>query len=69
MSIEISPETEERLTSEARKLGISVEKLLERFVDERAMLTQPARPDPQLPVWRLGGVGALHRRDIYDDVR
>jgi hypothetical protein len=23
----------------------------------------------ELPVWHLGGVGALHRRDIYDDVR
>jgi hypothetical protein len=22
-----------------------------------------------LPIWRLGGAGAIHRRDIYDDVR
>jgi hypothetical protein len=24
---------------------------------------------PELPVWHLGVVGLLHRRDIYDDVR
>ena len=69
MSIEISRETEARLADEARRRGISVAALLERFIDERAALTRPARPSPQLPVWHLGGAGALHRRDIYDDVR
>jgi len=69
MSIEISRETEARLADEARRRGISVAALLERFIDERAALTRPARPRPELPVWHLGGAGALHRRDIYDDVR
>jgi hypothetical protein len=69
MSIEISRETEARLADEAKRLGISVDALLERFIDERAALTQPAGPSPALPVWHLGGAGALHRRDIYDDVR
>ncbi len=70
MSIEISPETEARLADEARRQGISVDALLARFVNERAALTQPARTTPpELPVWHLGGVGALHRRDIYNDVR
>jgi len=68
MSLEISRETEARLNAEAQRLGISVDALLERFIDERAALTQPARPKPELPVWHLGGAGALHRRDIYDDV-
>jgi hypothetical protein len=69
MTIEISPETEVRLTDEARRQGITVDELLERFISEQAALTQPARPTPELPVWHLGGVGALHRRDIYDDAR
>jgi hypothetical protein len=69
MSIEISREIEARLAAEARRLGISVETLLKRFIDERGALTQPAQPKPELPVWHLGGVGALHRRDIYDDAR
>jgi hypothetical protein len=67
MSIEISRETEARLTAEARRLGISVDALLNRFIGEQA-LTHSARPKPELPVWHLGGAGALHRRDIYDDV-
>ncbi len=69
MSIEISGETEARLAAEARRLGISIDALLERFITERAALTHPAQPSPGLPVWHLGGTGALHRRDIYDDVR
>ena len=69
MSIEISRETEVRLTEEARRQGVSVDTLLERFINELAALTQPAQPKPELPVWHLGGAGALHRRDIYDDAR
>jgi hypothetical protein len=66
MSIEISREIEARLTAEARKQGVSVDVLLERFITERAVLTHPAQPE--LPVWHLGGAGALHRRDLYSDV-
>jgi hypothetical protein len=69
MSIEISQEIETRLADEARRQGISVDALLERFISEHAVLTQPAQPGPDLPVWHLGGAGALHRRDIYDDAR
>ena len=69
MSIEISRETEVRLTEEARRLGISVDALLERFITERAAPNHASEPGPGLPVWHLGRVGALHRRDIYDDVR
>ena len=70
MSIEISLETEARLTDEARKQGISVNALLERLMSERQATANPdVRSAPELPVWRLGGVGSLHRRDIYNDVR
>ena len=69
MSIEISRETEARLTDEARRQGISVEALLERLINERNVTAQVFHTGaaPELPVWHLGGVGALHRRDIYDD--
>jgi hypothetical protein len=69
MSIEISHETEARLAGEAQLLGISVEALLNRFIDEHAALTRPAQQRPSLPLWHLGGAGTLHRREIYDDVR
>jgi hypothetical protein len=67
MSIEISRETEARLTDEARRLGIFVDALLARLVAGHVSPV-PARPRPELPAWNLGA-GALHRRDIYDDVR
>ncbi|MBV9583390.1 MAG: hypothetical protein JO213_00715 [Alphaproteobacteria bacterium] len=67
MSIEISKETEARLSAEAKRLGISVDTLLTRLVSGH---TGPASTlsKPELPAWNLGA-GALHRRDIYDDAR
>jgi hypothetical protein len=67
MTIEISHETETRLADEARRRGVSVDTLLKRFIDERTALTPPATARPDLPVWHLGSIGALHRRDIYND--
>ena len=68
MSIQISRETETRLAEEARNQGISVEVLLERLLTERwtSMIGSNGTP-PELPIWHLGGNGAFHRRDIYDD--
>ena len=66
MSIEISRETEARLTDEARRQGISVDVLLERLMNERGA-SAGVGSGPELPVWHLRGVGALHRRDIYND--
>ena len=43
--------------------------LVKHFIGERAPLTHPAAARPNLPVWHLGSIGALHRRDIYDDAR
>jgi hypothetical protein len=69
MSIEVSRETEARLIDEARRRGISVETLLQRLMNEREPATHPTGNGStlDLPVWHLGGAGALHRRDIYDD--
>ena len=69
MTIEISHETKTRLADEARRRGVSVDTLLKRFIGERAALTHAATARPDLPVWHLGSIGALHRRDIYDDAR
>jgi len=69
MSIEISQEIEVRLTGEAQRQGISVDALLERFISESPAVASPMKANPELPIWRLGRVGGLHRRDIYDDAR
>jgi hypothetical protein len=72
MSIEVSRETEARITDEARKQGISVEALPNRLMSDRATTARvagstPAGSTPELPVWHPGGAGALHRREIYND--
>jgi hypothetical protein len=69
MTIEISHETKTRLADEAQRRGVSVDTLLKRFIVERAALTHATTARPDLPVWHLGSIGALHRRDIYDDAR
>jgi hypothetical protein len=70
MSIDVSHEMEARLTDEARKHGVSVDALLERLLSESIAATPAAGTAsiPELPVWHLGDLGPLHRRDIYDDV-
>ena len=57
MSIEISRETEGRITDEARRQGISVNALLERLMNQHgAGASAGVRAAPELPVWHLGGV-------------
>jgi len=70
MSIDISERTEARLTEEARRQGVSVDALLERLMNERAASASAARREAsELPILHLGQMGALHRRDIYNDDR
>jgi hypothetical protein len=69
VSIQISHETAVRLVDEARRQGITVDALLERLVSERPATAHLTVSTPELPVWRLGALGDLHRRDIYEDAR
>jgi hypothetical protein len=75
MEVRITPEQEAQLAEIAITAGIDAEHL----VKEAALgllagnggiskSTQPPRCNP-LPVWHLGVIGSLHRRDIYNDVR
>jgi hypothetical protein len=68
MSLSISQQTEARLTEEASRRGITVNALLERLLNGRAASAHPESwKAPELPAWRLGVIGSLHRRDIYND--
>jgi hypothetical protein len=70
MSLDISLKTEARLAAKAQEQGLSIDALLERLLNDAA--DPPASTAngeaPVLPVWHLGVIGSLHRRDIYDDV-
>jgi hypothetical protein len=71
MSIQISHETEARLTEQARRQGVSVEAFLEQLMSERgpaARVSPGNGSTPRVPILHLGAMGPLHRRDIYDDV-
>lgn len=70
MEVHFTPEQEAQLAKLAASAGTRPETLVENAVlqllgdeDQRA----PASSD--LPVWHLGNIGSLHRRDLYDDGR
>jgi hypothetical protein len=70
MEVHFTPEQEAQLAQIATKAGTDAEHLVKdvvlRLLDDEARFLPPA---PELPVWHLGAVGPLHRRDIYDDFR
>ncbi len=70
MEVHFTPEQETQLAQIATNAGTAAEQLVKDVVLRLLQgETQVRTATPQLPVWHLGGVGALHRRDIYDDVR
>jgi hypothetical protein len=71
MRLDISSETEARLTAKAQEQGLSINAFLERLVNDAGDLNISgiAGKAPELPVRHLGVRGSLHRRDIYDDAR
>lgn len=76
MEVHFTPEQEARLAQLAAGAGTDSERLvkdaalrlLEDGIGFRANPGIP-RTNGELPVWHLGGVGPLHRRDLYDDAR
>ena len=65
-----TPEQEAQLVQIATNAGTAAEQLVKDVVLRLLQGETPIRATtPELPVWHFGGVGALHRRDIYDDVR
>jgi hypothetical protein len=74
MEIHFTPEQEARLAQIATSAGIDAERLVKdaalRLLDKDPRpASQAATANHELPLWHLGTVGPLHRRDIYDDAR
>ena len=70
MEVHFTPEQEAQLAQVAIKAGTDPEHLVKdaalRLLEAEIYVRKPA---PELPVWHLGAIGSLHRRDIYNDVR
>lgn len=69
MEIHFTPEQEAQLAQIATKTGIDPQDLVKDIVLRLLQDEISVRmPTPELPVWQLGTIGSLHRRDIYNDV-
>jgi hypothetical protein len=74
MEVHFTPEQEARLAQIAANAGTDAERLVKnaalRLLEgEVGLRADVPRSNGELPLWHLGGVGPLHRRDIYDDAR
>jgi hypothetical protein len=69
MEVQFTPEQEAQLAAVAARTGTRPEVLV-RDAALRLLTDQATGRDhaAELPMWRLGSEGAMHRRDIYDDV-
>jgi hypothetical protein len=70
MEVHFTPEQEAQITQLATKAGTDSERVVKdavlRLLRDESL---PRVPVPELPVWRLGTIGSLRRRDLYDDAR
>ena len=74
MEVHFTPEQEARLAQIATNAGTDAERLVKKAVlrlleDEVGLRANVPQSNGELPLWHLGRVGPLHRRDIYDDAR
>ncbi len=68
MEVYFTPEQEAQLAQIATEAGTDAEQLVKhtilRLIEAESHNRTPA---PELPLWDLGAIGSLHRRDLYDD--
>jgi hypothetical protein len=76
MEVHFTHEQEVQLARLATNAGMEAERLVKdaalRLLEADPSLSGASPPPlakPELPLWHLGGVGPVHRRDIYDDAR
>jgi hypothetical protein len=74
MEVHFTPEQEARLSQIATNAGTHAERLVKnaalRLLEDETGLRADVLPNNgELPLWHLGSVGPVDRRDIYDDAR
>jgi hypothetical protein len=70
VTLDLGPEIEEGLLTQARARGVSVDDYLREIVSRQVRNASPAQSPAKslkLPAVPLGDLGSLHRRDIYED--
>jgi hypothetical protein len=68
ITLPLEPQTEAKLIALAQEKGVTADELVRAAIDRIVAEATEARI-PELPIWHLGGAGAIHRREIYDDAR
>ena len=69
MEVHFTPEQEAQLEQLASQAGTDPERLVKGVILRMLEVKAYAHSTkPELPVWHLGAIGSLHRRDIYNDV-
>jgi hypothetical protein len=68
ITLPLEPQKEARLVALAQEKGVTTGELVTAAID-KILAEAPAAQAAELPVWRLGANGPIHRRDIYDDAR
>ena len=74
MEVHFTPEQEARLSQIATNAGTHAERLVKnaalRLLEDETGLRADVLPNNgELPLWHLGSVDPVDRRDIYDDAR
>lgn len=73
VTLDLEPEVEEGLRVQARARGLALDDYLQEIISKQAHLSHAVGTNnsmvPELPILHLGVMGALHRRDIYNDAR
>jgi hypothetical protein len=68
ITVPLEPQTEAKLIALAQERGLTADEFL-RVALQKIIAEATEGQGPEVPVWHLGGAGALHRREIYDDAR
>jgi hypothetical protein len=66
--VPLEPQAEAKLNALAQERGVTADEFL-RAAIHKIISEATEGQAAELPVWHLGGAGAIHRREIYDDAR
>lgn len=69
LTIELPEKLDAALQMQARAKGVSAAGFVRQVLEQVLAPVSDAASMPELPILHLGAMDALHRRNIYNDVR